>query len=77
METKIIFYGTPINLGFPIIAENKVNKIIVLFTSHNIGTLLFSTNHPTEIGDYNDDWISVLDTNVWTILNEVTINFKS
>lgn len=77
METTILSFGTPINLSFPIIAENKRVKDIVLFSSHCSGTLIYSETCVSGIGDYSDDWISVLDTDVWTILNEVTINFKS
>lgn len=63
---------------FPIIAEYKGSKLIVLFTSDNAGIVLSDDvyAHPSPVGTVSHDWVDC-HNDQWRILDEVTINFKS
>lgn len=75
MHTEIIKTSQD-TLIYPIIAETVLGTI-VLFSSEYEGTILHCPGNPEYVGNHDDDWVSVKDNHTWTILDEVTIKFKS
>jgi hypothetical protein len=55
-------------IHFPLLAKNRESGVVVLFTSHTIGTLV-ACEGPARIGMFDDDWSSCLDESRWEILN--------
>jgi hypothetical protein len=73
-----------IGINYPVIAKNRKNGSVVLFTSEHSGTLLIAGTTDIIVGTYHDGeedamkkWVSVKNEYLWEILDEITINFKS
>lgn len=61
---------------FPLVAKSTESDLHVLFTSNTVGTVIVSGEYH-KLGDANRSWIDCLDSKHWTILDSVTITFKS
>lgn len=68
MQTKLsIPTRTEAKLKFPLLAMAKVEKHVVLFTSHTEGTVLGTGTNTYSVGDTHS-WWTVADRDVWEIL---------
>ena len=62
---------------FPLVAKSKKTNLHVLFISEQSGTVIVSDNDSDPLGIFSDTFIECTNQSVWTILDSVTITFKS
>lgn len=77
MGTSAVLYGIDQpKQKFPLVAKAKNNDLHVLFASEKEGTVIVAFGS-FELGDYKAVWESCFKKEYWTILDSVTITFKS
>ena len=64
------------NSEFPLVAKSSRSDLHVLFSSEKEGTVIVASE-PTRLGDYKITWESCFKKEYWTIIDQVTITFKS
>jgi hypothetical protein len=77
MKSEIVISSSIKETKFPLIAESIISKTVVLFVSKKEGTVLVQGNGSNVVGEFYDGFPSCTLANIWKILNQVTITFKS
>lgn len=78
MKVEIVKEPVQRGLDFPLIAECSDGGHLVLFTGKRAGTVLTKLPGSVwDIGYYSNTWVDVTDKSYWTIVDSVTLRFKS
>lgn len=64
-------------IKFPVVAKSNNSNLHVLFISEYSGTVILCGNETDMLGEFSDSYLSCMDGEYWTILDSVTITFKS
>lgn len=59
-------------IKYPVLAKSLVSGDIILFTSVQVGTVVFSITNPKKVGRCSDNWVHITRADTWEILPDGT-----